>query len=409
MSDITSLAVQKVTKPNIEDVLPHYLSGEMLKNALDFVAYLRKNKMKPSWTIHNAWKATYKGKPLYYIRLPLYDSHFYRPNQPAEITWERSWTVTPYLLGIEQYQHQITDETDQQIVMDNLYGCKPNCIEPCNSETKLQLFGKEIVKNCDSGGTINNRSLWIVNPNEREIAAIKKFMELEKQARDAQKRSADQAKKNITTNKVYVEKLTNGTKLPNTFGDTVEAPAFFNGTPQMLNVIRDDDGTEVLHIETEETPRDKRRGFYVAKGIKFDGNLAVEVKVKPIDGLDGVFELWLLGNKGEHLCMKFNSTHANKFAMEAIRYNDTDYNIVTSKHKLKFMMNEWYYLHTQLKKDEVNMLLLDADRAVVDQRTFDTPAGFDSFDIALAHFLGPRTKKTYLFKAYVESVIVANC
>jgi len=30
MSDITSLAVQKVTKPNIEDVLPHCLDGEIL-------------------------------------------------------------------------------------------------------------------------------------------------------------------------------------------------------------------------------------------------------------------------------------------------------------------------------------------------------------------------------------------
>jgi hypothetical protein len=167
--------------------------------------------------------------------------------------------------------------------------------------------------------------------------------------------------------------------------DDVEAPAFFNDTPQLFNVIRDNEGTKCLNIETEETPRDKRRGFYVAKGIKLDGELAVEVKVKPIDGLDGVFEVWLLGDNGEMLCFKLNSTHASKFAMEAIHCNDSEFNLAASKYKPKFMMNEWYCLHIQLKKDEINMALLDADRVLVDKRTFNTSAGFDNFDIALAH------------------------
>jgi hypothetical protein len=31
---------------------------------------------------------------------------------------------------------------------------------------------------------LNNRSLWVVNPDEAEIAGIKKFLELEKNARN---------------------------------------------------------------------------------------------------------------------------------------------------------------------------------------------------------------------------------
>jgi len=36
------------TKTRIEDVMPHYLTGENQKSALDFVTYLRTNKVKPT-------------------------------------------------------------------------------------------------------------------------------------------------------------------------------------------------------------------------------------------------------------------------------------------------------------------------------------------------------------------------
>jgi len=182
MADITQLAVQKVTKPNIENVLPYYLDGETLESALDLIAYLRENKMKPSWTIHNAWKAVNKGKVLYYIRLPVYESHFYRPNQACKTSWEHSWCITPYLTNLSQYEHLITDEVHKKIILDNLYGCKPYCPKTsCWSETTLTVFDKKLERYC--GGTLKNRSLWIVNPDETEIVSIKKFLALEKQAR----------------------------------------------------------------------------------------------------------------------------------------------------------------------------------------------------------------------------------
>ena len=180
-----SVFEQKKTKPLIEDVMPNYLEGDMLKNALEFIAYLRDNKMKPVWAITNGWKAVYKGKTLYYIRLPLYKAHFKRPNQPNEISWERSWCVTPFLMNIAKYDNLITDETDKKIVTDNLYGCVPYCNErKCHEkhpETKITVCGTEIVRYC--GGMLDNRSLWIVNPDKAEIDSIKRFLELEKNAR----------------------------------------------------------------------------------------------------------------------------------------------------------------------------------------------------------------------------------
>ena len=181
-----SVFEQKKTKPLIEDVMPNYLEGNMLKNALEFVAYLRENKMKPSWAVTNGWKATYKGKTLYYIRLPLYKSHFNRPNQPSGTSWERSWCVTPFLMNLEKYENLITDEISKKIVVDNLYGCVPYCHQQnCstkNPETKITVCGMELARYCSSF-MLSNRSLWIVNPSETEIFNIKKFLELEKNAR----------------------------------------------------------------------------------------------------------------------------------------------------------------------------------------------------------------------------------
>jgi len=186
MAAITSLAVQKIAKPNIEDVLPHYLSGNVLKNALDFIAYLRENKMKPTWTIHNAWKAVNKGKVLYYIRLPVYDAHFQRPNQPAGTSWERSWCVTPFLMNIAKYENLITDEADKKIIVDNFYGCKPYCrMAKCsmkNTAKKIVICNTEFVRYCGDS-MLRNRSLWVVNPSEVELDCIKRLLELEKKAR----------------------------------------------------------------------------------------------------------------------------------------------------------------------------------------------------------------------------------
>lgn len=187
MHEITTLEYQKKHKPNIEDVLPHYLGDEALRNALDFIAYLRENKMKPSWTIHNAWKAVNKGKVLYYIRLPVYESHFKRPNQPSGTNWERSWCVTPFLRNIDKYEHLITDETEKKIITDSFYGCKPyckmvRCAEKGNPKIKITICGTELSFYCGAS-MLENRSLWIVNPNAAEISCIKKFLEMEKSER----------------------------------------------------------------------------------------------------------------------------------------------------------------------------------------------------------------------------------
>jgi len=61
---------QKNARPKIEDAIAESLSGDALKSAMEFIAYLAQNKMKPAWASASSWKVSYKGKSVCYIRLP---------------------------------------------------------------------------------------------------------------------------------------------------------------------------------------------------------------------------------------------------------------------------------------------------------------------------------------------------
>jgi len=59
----------KNDKPVIEDSICDLLGGDARKNALDFIAYLRENKLNPQWSAANAWKVNYKTFSVCFIRL----------------------------------------------------------------------------------------------------------------------------------------------------------------------------------------------------------------------------------------------------------------------------------------------------------------------------------------------------
>jgi len=59
---LTGLYQQQDYRPEIDDVICHYLDGETLKNALNFIDYIRASKMKIKWSAANVWSVQYKGK-----------------------------------------------------------------------------------------------------------------------------------------------------------------------------------------------------------------------------------------------------------------------------------------------------------------------------------------------------------
>ena len=153
---------QKNIRPKIEDVVVDILHGDALKNALDFFAYLRANKMNPQWSSANAWKINYKKQSVCHIRA--YGSaHYNDLNEPG------SWHIQPYI-G-EYNESQLSDEF-KQVVWKNIKHC-PFC---GNCRLKFRtIFGKEYHNACEG-------KIAFKNPNVEAIECAKKLIELRREA-----------------------------------------------------------------------------------------------------------------------------------------------------------------------------------------------------------------------------------
>jgi len=61
---LTFAQQQRKNKPKIEDRIAECFTGEKAKNALDFVAWLRENKLNPGWAGTDTWNIRFKGKSM---------------------------------------------------------------------------------------------------------------------------------------------------------------------------------------------------------------------------------------------------------------------------------------------------------------------------------------------------------
>jgi len=173
-NDLIHLHVQRKVKPKVEDVLPFYLDGKMLESALDFVAFLRGEKMNPGWAgVHNAWRANNKSKPICYIRL---GKEWIRDTKNVK------WVVVLYLNHMEDYANEIHNENWQNIVWNDLHYCR-NCAYGCFPGKTKAILGKEFSGLCP---TFYNK-VNFVNPDKVTIKIIASLLRLECEARKNRK------------------------------------------------------------------------------------------------------------------------------------------------------------------------------------------------------------------------------
>ena len=151
---------QKTTNPKIEDIIPLYLNSDMEKAALDFVMYMRSNKISPSFVSIDSWKASNKGKCICYIGLG-----------------EKHWDIIPHLYHLHKYKQIVINEGLQFIIWDNLFHCV-KCNPRCSCDMKMTILGKKFVDICKGRAPIHCYS-----PNNATIHGIKRLLELEKEAR----------------------------------------------------------------------------------------------------------------------------------------------------------------------------------------------------------------------------------
>ncbi|MCL2546753.1 MAG: hypothetical protein FWE06_06110 [Oscillospiraceae bacterium] len=180
MSDITTLKVQRETRPKIEDIIPFVVADDKQQTALDFVKWLRESQMAPGWSgVHNAWDAKCRSKTI--CKISLIDKNW---ANSGHIRGKYSWEVKLYCPHIfwEKYGEDIViAEGLQEILWNNIYKCTHACLDaakPCIGGGTQMLYGKKFKKVCPS-------SMWpiLYDPDDVTLNSVKRLLELEKQAR----------------------------------------------------------------------------------------------------------------------------------------------------------------------------------------------------------------------------------
>ena len=172
---------QEKLKPIIEDFATEHLDGDIRKMILDFVAHLRANGMPLKWTSTNGWSAKYKSQTICQIVLAL-----------GTFADDTVWWVTPDLTHLNEYEAVIMSKGLQDFIWDNVFycahdpksplagkGCNPN--KGCAPGKNCTILGREILGMC------RNRPNPVAHdPDEAAIVSVKRLLELERQARDAE-------------------------------------------------------------------------------------------------------------------------------------------------------------------------------------------------------------------------------
>lgn len=165
---------QKENKPKIETLIPEWLDGDMKMNALEFTAWLRANKMSPTWASANSWKASYKGKRICYVKLLYID-------REGDKNKKYSWVISVYYTNRDKYNEVVKNEGLQSHIRDNPWYC--NCTigglpQNCGSRMDVTILGTEIKGVC--GGYYH---MYFCDPNAKAIDGIKKLIEFERNDR----------------------------------------------------------------------------------------------------------------------------------------------------------------------------------------------------------------------------------
>lgn len=155
------MSEQKKVKPNVEDVVSNHLSGDTAKNALDFVAFMKQNKLSLRHTSGNNWKAMYRGKSVCYMLVNNEDwilrfSHFTR----------EKWFV--------DYDKHIVNAGLKEFILDNVN--PRNCPgRDCNISRDKTILGKTFDEVCTCW------PLYLRNLDGADLDNIKKFVLVVKQ------------------------------------------------------------------------------------------------------------------------------------------------------------------------------------------------------------------------------------
>ena len=146
-----------MSEQRLEDEINEILTGELLKNALDFAAFLKENEMVVGGQ-HG--EVSYKKTPVCYINIAQ-GSEFPEP-----------WIV--YVEGDYNtiYEDVSVDERLKEITWANVHSC--GSCSGCRPGKTVSIFGKEFKNVCC------NAELAFYKPDAEELECLKKILKMRK-------------------------------------------------------------------------------------------------------------------------------------------------------------------------------------------------------------------------------------
>lgn len=165
---------QKTVKPRIEDVIGDLIEGENLQIALEFIDYLRRNKMSIQWASTNSWKVNYKSTVVCYIKAGT-------GLHPIHKLKEGSWLIYPHGDFTSRYGNEkiTTNEDLLNTAWANVRYCK-KC-RACAPGVTMEIMGRKFDNLCKNPG-IDMR-----NPNAAAIECVKVLLQIRCDAIDYSK------------------------------------------------------------------------------------------------------------------------------------------------------------------------------------------------------------------------------
>ena len=112
---------KKEARLKVEDAIKDVLTGNVCEEALDFVVFLRENKLTTPWSATNLWKIRFKGKDIGFMSI--YGTAAYRGL--SENSWQICFTANEFATCDTVYGEQyMLSGSQKNIVWNTLNNCK---------------------------------------------------------------------------------------------------------------------------------------------------------------------------------------------------------------------------------------------------------------------------------------------
>lgn len=150
---------QKKTKPPIEELVGNSLAEPLKGDILNFVNFLRENKLSPQWASTNSYKASYKSRGVCIIKL-------------TENSYQ-IWINTQYNEDFNSCFSE-ADEHVKKFLLDSMvycFGCGS-----CKPGLSLDILGVPQINAC------YNPVIRMKNPDNEFLELAKRLVLLRKQA-----------------------------------------------------------------------------------------------------------------------------------------------------------------------------------------------------------------------------------